>query len=119
MREIPSIVAGTNFDGRAQIIRARCKVGSKIELVREPDNKFDPNAIAVYLHGKRLFGMVETREQIGYIKAGRAEGLAEKIDSGAITVVGAFVKSFHAPPEEHVPRVSLTIQLQSKDDSDA
>lgn len=111
MREIAAVVAGTGFEGRAAVIAARCKEGAKVDLVREPDNEFDPNAIAVFMHGTRLFGLVKTREKIGFIKAPRAQGLAEKMDSGQIRILGAHVRSFYAPADMKVPRVSLVLQV--------
>lgn len=49
-----------NADGnRRQDILKRCKSGDEIDLVPEPDNPFDHNAIAVRL--------VKTGEQLGYL----------------------------------------------------
>ena len=110
MKEIAAIVAGTGFEGRNHIIRARCKVNAKIDLQRESNNSHDPNAIAVYLHSTSMFGLLKRREHIGYIKADRAAKLAPKIDSGALQVTGCYVTSFYAPESENIPRVSITIQ---------
>lgn len=109
IKEISAVVAGTGFEGRAAIISSRCKEGASVDLVREPHNQFDANAIAVYMHGSRLFGLLKTREKIGYIKATRAENLAQKMDDGSIKIVKAQVRSFHAPSTVKVPRVSLTV----------
>lgn len=64
----------TNSDGqeRQQIIKRFAKSGIQVHLEREPDNPYDPTAIAVYL----------ADQQIGYLKRDVAERLAEKIDSG-------------------------------------
>jgi hypothetical protein len=112
MREIPVVVAGTGFEGRAAIIAARCKEGARVDLVREPANQFDQNAIAVYLHGSRMFGLLKSRDHIGYIQAARAKGLVKKMDLGQIQILGAYVRTFYAPPTEKIPRVSLVLQVQ-------
>ena len=111
MREIAAIVAGTGFEGRDQLIRMRCKQGAAVDLVREPANAHDPNAIAVYLHSTGLFGLIKRRDHIGYVKASRAAGMANKLDSGSMKVLRCFVASFYAPENDKIPRVSLTIQV--------
>lgn len=66
-------VSHDNDDGTSrQALLARCKPGERVELRREPDNAYDPYAIAVH----RTSG-----EQIGYIPAGDRR-LAEHIDRG-------------------------------------
>lgn len=102
------VVAGTGFEGRDKIIKAHCKEGAEITLKREPTNKHDSNAIAVYLHTPRLFGLLGTaKKQIGYIKARAAKPLAEKMDSGV--VVTAQVASFYAPDQIEHPRVTVEV----------
>lgn len=63
---------------RQDIIAARCEEGDALALVREPDNEFDYNAIAVYHIGGdgKAF-------QLGYIGAELAEEMAERLDDGA------------------------------------
>lgn len=112
MRKISAIVAGTGFDNRAAVIRSRCKVGANVSLRREPDNKHDSNAIAVYLHTSSLFGLLKGRAHIGYIKSERAAKMAPKIDSGELRIVGCVVASFFAPSDKEHPRVSLTVQVE-------
>jgi hypothetical protein len=109
MKPILAIVAGTGFEGRAAVIRAHCANNAPVYLAREPDNKFDPNAIAVYLATSSLFGLIKGRRQIGYIKAARSATLAPKIDSGELKIKNAFVTSFYAPEGIEYPRVSITI----------
>lgn len=56
-----------------------------MKLVREPDNKHDPNAIAIYAEG--------ARNKAGYVPAARAKTLARLLDGGtdlvAISVRGS------------------------------
>jgi single-stranded-DNA-specific exonuclease len=65
-------LAGVSFEGRQDAI-AGLRAGAELELVREPHNPYDPNAIAV-----RYGGL-----QIGFLSAGIAAHLAPAIDGGA------------------------------------
>jgi hypothetical protein len=70
-------VAGVTFEGRQRIV-ARCSVGERLVLVRDPENRFDKGAIMVM----RLNG-----EQLGFIPAhvsrnGDSSGLAVRMDRG-------------------------------------
>ena len=57
-------VTHRNSDGtRRQAIIRKCSIGEKVDLVDEPDNKYDPNAIKVCR---------KNGEQLGYIPAGYA-----------------------------------------------
>ncbi len=77
------IVAGTGFENRATIIRRYCHDGMVAVLKREPNNPYNPNAIAVYIEVPRLFGLLaRVLHQIGCIKAAAAKGLAKRIEEG-------------------------------------
>ena len=104
-----AIVAGTGFEGRADIIRKHCKDGMPVQLRRDPSNPYDPNAIAVFISVPRMFGLLgQSLTQIGYIKAAAAKGVAARIDAG--TEVSGFIKSFYAPSGIDHPRVSLRLE---------
>jgi len=104
-----AIVAGTGFEGRAEIIRKHCRNGMPVHLRREPNNPYDPDAIAVLIAVPRMFGLLgHSLVQIGYIKASAAKGLAAKLDSGKS--VNGMVKSFYAPEGKDFPRVSLRLE---------
>lgn len=65
-------VTKENRDGSSrQSIIKNSNVGGRIKLVREYDNQYDPNAVAV---------LTENDEQIGYLPKG--DRLAHHIDSG-------------------------------------
>ncbi len=67
--------AQTNQNGsHRQSIIARCNDGYLVQLIREPNNPYDQNAIQV----------VSPHGQIGYIKSDVAKGLARDMDRGAI-----------------------------------
>jgi hypothetical protein len=70
-------IAGVTHNGRQRIV-ARCSVGERLLLVRDPTNRYDPGAIKVM----RLSG-----EQLGFIPAhvsrgGDPSGLASQMDRG-------------------------------------
>lgn len=108
-----AIVAATEVENRAAIIRQYCKVGRPIYLERELDKAHDESAIAVYFlvqaEEKKL--TIHKYEEIvkckiGYIKIGAAKSLAKKIDQGL--VVKGHVASFDLYYENQ-PRVSLLL----------
>ena len=108
-----AVVAGTGFENgdgseRATIIRKHVKDGMPIFLVREPDNKHDPNAVAVFIEIGGLFGLGKSRKQIGYLKSSRSNIVASKLDAGE-DITGS-VKSHYAPGEKKHPRVSLELE---------
>jgi hypothetical protein len=70
-------VAGVSFEGRQRVV-ARCSLGERLVLVRDPDNRFDKGAIKV---------MRSNGEQLGFIPAdvsrsGDSSGLAFRMDRG-------------------------------------
>ena len=75
-------VTRDNDDGssRQYAIRKFCRPGEPLTLIREPQNKFDKNAISIWVHGKNLFRNGDF--QIGYIKTELAEEIAPRIDAG-------------------------------------
>jgi hypothetical protein len=72
-------------DGRAALARIADKSDiTGIRFVREPDNKYDANAIMVLLPERLMEG-----RQLGYLHRQAAELLAPKLDSGSLEVVSA------------------------------
>ncbi len=65
------LVKGVTLGNRQETIRAAEK-GMKIRFKREPRNRYDSNAIALYLAGKSL----------GYLPAETSEWVAREMDSG-------------------------------------
>ncbi len=111
-RKIEARITGTsrdNDDGtsRQAAIRKFCKVGVPIQLIREPKNKFDKNAIGVWVHGKTLlFG--EHNYQLGYIAADQAATLAPAMDAG--DPLPATVKAIFGGTAEK-PAFGLAIEI--------
>jgi single-stranded-DNA-specific exonuclease len=65
-------LAGVSFEGRQELVAA-LSPGSALRLVRQPDNRFDPNAIAV---------LDPSGEQVGFLNRRLASVLAPAIDGG-------------------------------------
>ncbi|MBQ4479137.1 MAG: HIRAN domain-containing protein [Victivallales bacterium] len=54
MEAIELKVAGVTFEGRQEILKGMMGAPRLARLVREPDNKYDPNAIAVVANGQKI-----------------------------------------------------------------
>ncbi len=67
-----SKLVGVSFEGRQDVISG-LRVGSELELERQPDNPYDANAIAV------RYGNL----QVGFIRREIAAHLGPRIDAGA------------------------------------
>lgn len=69
-----------NGRSRQEIINEQISEGDDLSLIREPNNKYDPNAIAVYpdIH----FDVEDTDDRLGYLSSELAEKLAPLKDSG-------------------------------------
>jgi hypothetical protein len=70
IRSEKTYVAGTKYH---QETANHCRKGDPVQLVRDPANKFDPNAIAVF-HGP---------SQLGFVPKDLAADLRPHFDSGA------------------------------------
>lgn len=70
-------IVGMNHQGTEAIV-AELKPGTAVTLVREPDNKFDAFAVAVWVAGVH----------VGYIPKSHNKPLAAKIDAdGELTAI--------------------------------
>jgi single-stranded-DNA-specific exonuclease len=66
-------LAGVSFEGRQDVV-AKLQPDTPLRLVRQPDNEFDPNAIAV---------LAPTGEQVGFLNRRLASVLSPALDAGA------------------------------------
>ena len=66
-------LAGVSFEGRQDVI-ARLEAGAVLRVVRQPDNVYDANAIAL---------LDPTGEQVGFFNRRLAAALVPEIDRGA------------------------------------
>jgi len=65
-------LAGVSFEGRQEVV-ARLTPGTPLRVVRQPDNEFDPNAIAILdPHG----------DQVGFLNRRLSGVLAKSVDAG-------------------------------------
>lgn len=102
-----AIVAGTGFEGRAARIRMFAKPGMPVYLIPEPNNRHDPNAIAVHLRLRKWYTLfIKTSLQIGYIKRDRAATFTRKMNEGG-KILSAHIHSMDTY-DKH-PRVSIEI----------
>ncbi len=70
-------IVGSSFHAGAANSIARLRIGQGLKMVREPDNKYDKNAIAVYYF----------QQCLGYIPRGLAAEIAPNMDLGLKTRV--------------------------------
>lgn len=89
----------------AEIVRKSAKPGKKVSLIREKNNPYDSNAIAVYLHT----GLFKTKKHIGYITAYTALRLAPKLDQGKSGT--GVIRSVYFPQHGGRPKVTIDYSL--------
>ncbi len=73
--------AGTSFENRQEqlsFLKQFSPEDLSITLEREPDNRYDPNAIRIVVH----IHSIRRRTVIGYVPKGLARELAKVIDMG-------------------------------------
>ena len=70
-------VAGVTFEGRQRIV-ARCSVGERLVLIRDPENCFDKGAIKVVRSNGQQLGFVPAHVS----RSGDSSGLANRMDRG-------------------------------------
>jgi hypothetical protein len=72
-------ISNPNPDGSSrQKLAKRVQAGQRLELIREPKNPGDRNAIAVFAR----FGLFHRRKQLGYLSADLAREYARFMDKG-------------------------------------
>lgn len=76
-------IAGITFNNRLDYIINKCFVGDEVELVPEPDNVYDSNAIAIKHKGKT----------IGYVPKLETYEIEEYIFNGYIAQISDIIKS--------------------------
>lgn len=78
------------------------KTPATATLEREPDNRFDPNAVKVIVGGRHL----------GYLPALVAEQLAPRLDSGEVTVAKAQLTDLDRADDYKTGHVVVTLRPQ-------
>lgn len=108
---------------RQEVIRM-CTLDSRVELVREPDNKFDKNAIVVYVdvHVNREFtnedGSTVVRGDImqyraGYIPRALALVLTNRMIMGYTTKASILRKGSFSPSDGDTPVAYMELVITS------
>jgi hypothetical protein len=104
---IPTTVCGVsrkNQDGsRRQDIIAECRFDEDLELVREPDNPHNENAIAVL--------RFSSGQQCGYLRANLASQIAPLMDAGVNVTAGVL----EVTGGEDGSRFGLNIQVEIRE----
>ena len=75
-KETNTKIVGVTFGNRQALIRKLGK-GESLELVREPKNSFDSNAVAIK----------KGKDHLGYVKRELASSLAREMDAGHLFTV--------------------------------
>ena len=68
------VLVGMKHQGSEALV-ASLKIGHPLLLVREPDNRYDRNAVQVWLDAGAEMKL------LGYVKGTQAAGLARKLDA--------------------------------------
>lgn len=71
---ITTKIAGVTFENRQNYVK-KLRVGEKVKLIREPNNKYDKNAVAVYNLNNN---------QLGYIPKELAKSISDKMSAEEI-----------------------------------
>jgi hypothetical protein len=77
-------LAGVTFDNRQHYIKNYASRQQSYHLIREPDNKFDTNAVNVCVS--------KYKASVGYIPANIAKDLAPALDAGMDIKCGFHIK---------------------------
>ena len=98
INELVSPVQGIKYDDRNQIA-TQIKLGDKVELIPEPENKFDTFAVKVIYNGS----------QVGYLRRDIAKIISKEIKFGAR--INSYVKEVR-PATANYPYLWIEIGIQ-------
>ena len=98
-------VVGTGFEGREKIIRKHCHETMDVQLRREPNNPYDPNAVSVWVEVSGFLGA--KHKQIGYLKRSHAERIAKVLDDNYR--LWAQIDEIYDPEGRDYPNVKLNV----------
>lgn len=97
-------VSYRNPDGvrRELLIQTRCRAGDALYLLRQPENKYDSNAIAVMrvVEGAGLKHIAAT-DQLGFLSRNLAADVAPEMDAGVL--MAAEIKNITGDQEPDAP----------------
>lgn len=92
-------IAGfTYYDGA--LVFNQLQIGSALNLVYEPDNKFDPYAVAIYFEGNKL----------GYVPRGENKPISKLLEMGH-NILEAYIQRID-PTDHPESQVGVVIFLK-------
>jgi len=95
-------IAGVTYEGRQNEIET-LHIGQPTKLIREPENKYDTNAVKVIVKGNK---------SIGYINRDLAKQIAPIIDNNSLTGINGKISSiYHVESEPSILGVKIRFQL--------
>lgn len=94
-RIVSSVVGSTFYQGASNLL-GRLRPGNPLNLQRQPQNKYDKNAIGVFF----------SSTQLGHLPRGLAAELAPLMDAGVPIKVCASAQAFVVQLEWDVPDVT-------------
>ncbi len=98
-------VVGVTFDGRQQHIKEINPLSDDLVAVREPENKYDKNAIHIYIEGKN------GRKSCGYINRFLAKELAPQMDAGKqLSILNYFIRGAGKKESPHGVLIEYVLQ---------
>ena len=105
--EFPSSVVGVSFDNddgtsRQDNIKRYCSAGEQLQLVREPDNVRDSNAIAVLCKGRK----------IGHLRTELGERYADEIDNEEIEMTASVLEVTGGSSDKQTLGVNILVKLK-------
>jgi len=103
--QVPVPIVGSKYYTGAISKLASMPDGTQLTLAREPNNKYDANAVAVHAKDDRSFPTGET--QLGHIPREVAKVVAPQLDAGLI----GFTAHYLVP--------NMVVLLSVDEDSDA
>jgi hypothetical protein len=106
-------IVGTAHEGRDSVVRRYCKRGDTVKFHREPENLFDPNAIAVW-HVRLNKAGRDIGDQVGYVPADIARELAPLLDRAEAVIVSAVIDMVFADPDMDSPRLGVLCRLRGR-----
>jgi len=97
---IPTVIVGTVFGGAAaKSAIALMQPGDAVQLVREPNNQFDPLAVACHYRGLH----------VGYIPRQANQAIARALDAGReLTCTVREAPVVHGPVIRKEPKITVS-----------
>jgi HIRAN domain len=109
MKRLFSKVAGVTY-GNLQSILATLQGGEPCRIQPEPDNRYDPNALAIYV------ATADGVKQVGYIPKELAKQLAPLMDGEALTTyVEEVTGGFEIGDDGDIAAYGLRIAIEIPD----